>query len=184
MRILNGDGELFVTIDPGLKGGIAAFLVDYDEYNASLFGYMHMPTAARRLVMSNKDQVAAAQILKMIDHWEQMSHAKVGKIYIEQVGSMPGNAGSKMFTFGVGVGILLGMADARGYEVETISPGKWQNDVHAGRSRSALSKARSLAVVEETFNLKFRKSDDGIADAICLGIHVCHRNNWRVINAI
>lgn len=163
---LNPDWEKIVTIDPGISGGIALWAVDFISKKQHLLGYDSMPIDAKTSL------VDGGELADMFDN--------ATTIYIEKVGSMPGNAGQAMFNFGVSNGIVIGVAQSMEAKIEFVSPNSWMNVAHAGLLRSQLSKDRSIYICMRDLGITLKKSEDGIADAICLGIAIATINEREI----
>lgn len=160
----------FATVDPGITGGVAIWVVDDHRKTCTLISADSMPIDAQ-LAMVDGEELAEM-------------YGDATKVYIEKVGSMPGNAGQKMFNFGTSYGIAIGAAMAARMEVALVSPATWMNVAHNGLLRSQDSKSRSLYVCKRDLGIALAKSKDGIADAICLGIAIAKQKELEVINGI
>lgn len=165
-QTLNGDPILLtrkvLTVDPGISGGFA--LWEETKYNGKptlvLLGYDRLP------VMKANNRIDGYTL------YAEFAYINLAYMFIEKVGSMPGNAGQSMFNFGVSYGIMLGLAHSIGVEVIEVTPMTWQNVAHKGMSRNTPTKQRSNRAVYEAFHIKLKATDDGVADAICLGLYV------------
>ena len=158
----------FATVDPGVKGGVAVWEVDEIKGVATLISLEPMPVDAG-LEMVDGEELA-----------EMFFDAEV--VYVEKVGSMPGNAGQRMFNFGASYGIVIGAAMASRREVRLVSPNSWMNVAHAGLLRSQESKSRSIYICMRDMGIALAKSQDGMADAVCLGIAIAKEHNWEIRN--
>lgn len=82
---------------------------------------------------------------------------------VEQVGAMPGQGVSSMFSFGRGYGSILGVLGACGIPVTMVTPGKWKRTFGLDSDKE---KSRALAI--RTWPLcpsLARKKDAGRAEA-------------------
>jgi hypothetical protein len=160
----------FATVDPGIKGGVALWEHDMVRSTCTLIAAEPMPVDAE---------------LEMVDGEELAEIFYCAEtVYVEKVGSMPGNAGQSMFKFGTSYGIVIGAAQASRRDVKLVAPNSWMNVAHAGLLRSQESKARSLYVCLRDLGIALKKSEDGIADAICLGIAIARNNDWEIRNGL
>lgn len=165
-RSIDPGWSKIITVDPGIKGGIALWAVDEVCKKQHLLGFDSMP------IDPKTQMVDGGELADMFNG--------ATEIYIEKVGSMPGNAGQAMFNFGVSNGIVIGVAQSLEIRVELIAPNTWMNIAHAGLLRSQLSKERSLYICMRDMGIALKKSDDGIADAICLGIAIATINEREI----
>jgi hypothetical protein len=146
---------IFVGIDPGLTGGIAA--IDNKGVVRALESMPVMPglVAGRKMV----DARALAATLRGITHYGNPSH-----IAVEQVGSMPRNGGVAMFSFGTSFGIILGVLGGMGVGYQTVLPQKWQRH----HSLSADKKQTMGWAQRKWPDITLRAKDDGLADALAI----------------
>ena len=89
---------------------------------------------------------------------------------LEHVGSMPGNSGLSMFSFGENFGIIQGMLTATGIPFQLVRPQRWKKEYTLDHT-----KEKSIEVCKRLFpgvNLKrtdrSRKDDDNIAEAVLM----------------
>lgn len=89
---------------------------------------------------------------------------------LEHVGSMPGNSGLSMFSFGENFGIIQGMLAATGIPFQLVRPQRWKKEYTLDHT-----KEKSIEVCKRLFpgvNLKrtdrSRKDDDNIAEAVLM----------------
>lgn len=138
-----------ITIDPGLKSGIA---ISVETPSAR-----PMPLAGKEL-----DLVTLAT-------WIQ--EAGLSLAVIEKVGAMPRQGVSSTFKFGMGYGGLLGVCAALQIPVELVTPQRWKRIVFAGTSKD---KDAAIAYCRRAFpgivliQPGCKKPHDGMADSLCL----------------
>jgi Holliday junction resolvasome RuvABC endonuclease subunit len=138
-----------VGIDPGLKGAVAVLGDQVDVID--------MPTRGKEIDGSS---LAA-----------YLSRASPGLAVVEKVHSMPRQGVRSTFTFGKGVGVVLGVLQALKIPWVEVSPQAWQKAVLWGVPGEG--KARSLLWARKIFPgvllemLRGRKLD-GRADALAL----------------
>ncbi len=147
---------IYIGIDPGKSGGIAA--IDDDGF------LMHLSTMP--LSGGPIDPVAVANILRKLDK----KH-----VFIEHAQAMPKQGVTSMFNYGMGFGVLQGICSALGCPMTLIKPRLWQKAMHVGADQSACPKDRSFQVVYRLFptaNLKAsercKNDHDGMADALLI----------------
>jgi crossover junction endodeoxyribonuclease RuvC len=148
---------LFIGIDPGQSGGIAAI---------GISGYETIPMPETRK--------QAFDYLHKITFPAQRTVAVV-----EKVASRPGQGVASMFKFGKGYGELLGILTALHCEILEPTPQAWKKIMLAGTDKG---KDASIQVAENLFpDINFvlpmcRKAHDGMCEAILLaeyGRRVC-----------
>lgn len=107
MEKLEPKQKLFIGIDPGKSGGIAALLPDGQVYLTA------------KLSETEKD---IAEVLKSLDasftHWPSA--------LLEKVHAMPKQGVSSSFTFGKGYGFLRGLLTALEIPFDDVTPQAWQ----------------------------------------------------------
>jgi len=166
VRKANDVPDGILAVDPGAKGGYAIFdNVGQDKFALTIYD---------RIPLQGGTALIDCEKL----FWKDLSGCDVA--VIEQVGSMPGNSGRTMFEFGKSVGQIIGICLSHGMQIESLSPLAWQNIAHKGQLRSTSSKQRSFMAVEDMFDIRLAKTNDGIADAICIGIAYILKNKWKI----
>lgn len=136
-------------IDPGLEGALAYFFPDRPERIAC----EDMPVVA-----GNVDAVTlAAGIESMMPD----------EVFLEQVGSMPGQGVASTFKFGRGFGTVIGVCGALKRPLHLVAPTRWK-----AHFRLSADKEASRALALRTFpvcGFQFqRKKDHGRAEAALL----------------
>lgn len=124
------------------------------------------------------------------DELEDINEKGDVRAYIESVGSMPGNSGRSMFTFGEGYGTIKGLLIALKIPFETVSPFVWQRTMHQGISRKSFSKPkerslRALRQLMPDFNPiqpRCRVAHDGIVDAVLIAEYGRRRSLRETFN--
>jgi crossover junction endodeoxyribonuclease RuvC len=150
-----------VGIDPGLSGAIAIYRPDEAPM---LFD---MPTCAR---LSGKGaQLDLAHLTAILAGDERMWDSRnPPTVFLEQVGAMPGQGVTSMFSFGRSVGQVEGILGALQMPVRYLSPRSWKKTLGLiGKDKDA---ARTLAIQRFPLaagDLK-RKKDCGRADALLM----------------
>ena len=149
------DNDIFVGIDPGKNGALAAIrgsewpmLVPFDDDGLSYVA------AFRRLSILRNTWASEIPVYVMV----------------EKVWAMPHEGVSSAFSFGMNFGLICGIAKSLGFDVEYATPQQWQK--HFGVSGD---KQEHIAKAKELFpaaNLKrtprCKKDHDGFADAILI----------------
>lgn len=107
---------MIVGIDPGQKGGLAAF-------GEVLFA-MPMP----------------ADLGDLVAFFEKR---KIEHVFCEKVHSMPGNRAGAMLNYGMGFGQILGIIATLKIPLTLVRPADWMREMHRGTS-AGTTKERSL----------------------------------------
>jgi crossover junction endodeoxyribonuclease RuvC len=143
---------MIIGIDPGNTGAIA-FLTD----ELVLIGVSDMPLMAN----GKKQQVNAAALSEIL-----AMPLEDTRIVIEKVGAMPGQGVSSMFNFGMGYGVIQGVAAAMRIPYTLCTPQRWKKA--AGLLGKDKDNARTLAQQLYPKASLARKKDIGRADAILI----------------
>jgi crossover junction endodeoxyribonuclease RuvC len=136
-------------IDPGISGAIAFFFPDHPERVAC----DDMPVAA-----GNVDAVTlAARIAVMMPD----------VVFLEQVGSMPGQGIASTFKFGRGFGTVIGVVGALKLPLHLVAPSRWKAHFRlpADKEMARALALRTFPACAEQFS---RKLDHGRAEAALL----------------
>ena len=147
-----------IGIDPGLTGAIAVIGGETGN-EIELFD---MPTSAKLTGKGQQLNLAALHFLL---------HDRLGEVWLEQVGPMPGQGVTSMFGFGRTVGQIEGIVSALGLPVQYVTPQRWKRPLGLiGRDKDA---ARTLAIQRfpAVASMLARKKDCGRADALLIAYH-------------
>ena len=151
-----------IGIDPGITGALA--LLDGEEV---LF-VMDMPVIEK--THGKGRQVNAAILADNIRHCQAVAKAEGQglRVYVEQVGAMPGQGVTSMFTFGEGFGVIKGVLGALSVPYTLVRPQAWKK--RAGLQGKPKDAARALVIQRypEIAGQLTRKKDCGRADAVLI----------------
>jgi crossover junction endodeoxyribonuclease RuvC len=137
-------------IDPGLTGAIV-FLSDQEVE-------IHdMPTL---VVSGNKRTISAVGVADILA-------SKKHPCVIEKVASRPGQGVTSMFSFGMGYGIVLGVAAALMIPINYVTPQQWQREMKVQSGKDA-SRQRAMELYPQHSAFFARKKDHGRADALLI----------------
>jgi len=105
---------MLLAIDPGASGG---------------FAWVHDGKVGANK-MPQSDSEILDQLSNLVDH----SFPEIPVVYIEKVSGFIGKPqpGARMFKFGKGFGFLLGVLMSLRWEINLISPQKWQKSLGIG----------------------------------------------------
>lgn len=146
-------------IDPGFGGAVAEF------YPASWTLYLHdMPTVPGQ---KGKTELNMHALYDLLDAGEtQGPHI----VWMEKVGSRPGQGVSSMFRFGQQVGAIEMAVAGHGHQLRMVTPAKWK--AHFGLSADK-GAARSIAIQRfpTVASMFSRAKDDGRAEAALIALY-------------
>lgn len=129
-----------VGIDPGLSGGIVAI----DEDGKIIFKIV-MPTM--KLTGSKKTKtVIDLQLLH-----STLCELKPDRVYLEKVGSRPGQGTVSMFGFGYTFGAIEMALVSCHYPYVLVTPQAWCKEMHQGISKDIDAKDRSLLIFKRMY---------------------------------
>lgn len=147
---------IYVGIDPGLHGGLAALTLTGEVRQT-----VAMPVAA--------GEIDAGRLGDILCDW-QILYGEI-TVSLEKVGAMPGQGVTSMFKFGTGWGMVRGVCAALGMPVTLVTPTVWKKTVLIGLPHDkdgAVQFCRSRWPTVDLVQRGCRKPHDGIADALCL----------------
>jgi crossover junction endodeoxyribonuclease RuvC len=148
---------MILAIDPGLRGALAR----YDGEHLSVVDMpLYQPPGGR--VMIDENRLCA--ILR-IERSRGATH-----LYIEKVGGIPRQSAPAAFTFGRGVGVILGAARGLGYLIYEIHPATWKSALRVPADKTH-ARERASELLPAWSNLWTRKKDDGRAEAGMLAVY-------------
>ena len=142
-------------IDPGLSGALALYDVD------GSLEVIDIPTLQlkKRVV----DEYALARI---IDAWS----GRVREVWLEQVGTRPGEGAVGAFTFGRGYGVLRGICAANFLPIFDVTPAGWKSAMKV-RGDKDESRLRASALFPRHADMWALKKHDGRAEAALIALH-------------
>jgi crossover junction endodeoxyribonuclease RuvC len=149
---------IYVGIDPGLNGAIAAL----DIENGELLVY-DMPTLEVKRNNKLKREVSPHGLVDIFGPCD-IPVSKVQAVVLERVGAMPGQGVTSVFSFGRSVGIVEGVLAALGLSITIVQPQAWQKAVSVRGGKDG-SRQRAMELFPKEAKAFSRKQDDGRADA-------------------
>lgn len=153
--------RIYLGVDPGLNGALAF-------YNPVLgtLSVADMPTKASVRNGKTKRNVDGLALGRIVDRNTRDQDVLA---VVEQVGAMPGQGVTSMFTFGRGVGCIDGVLGTLLIEPVYVVPRVWQKSVGV---TDKLSARLTAAAIFPAYALIFsRVKDDGRADAALLAFY-------------
>jgi len=143
-------------IDPGLSGALALYDVD------GSLEVLDMPV----LQLKTKRQVDEYAVARIIDNWS----SRIREVWLEQVGTRPGEGAVGAFSFGRGYGLLRGVCAANFLTIIDVAPATWKAAMKV-RGDKDESRARASALFPRHGQLWPLKKHDGRAEAVLIAAH-------------
>lgn len=148
---------MILGIDPGL-GGALAFIAD-----DGVILVHDMPT----IQAGKRRTIDRIELARLID-----AAGPIEAAYVEKVGTRPGEGAVGAFSFGRGVGIIIGILTAHFIPVHEVTPASWKAKVgiKAGAGKDA-SRALAKEFWQRDAGLFARVKDDGRAEAALIAFY-------------
>lgn len=143
--------QIIIGIDPGISGAVAVLTSD-GTLIAHTAMPIYQPGKAKRV-----NPAALTAFLQPYTH----AHA-----VLEQVGAMPGQGVSSMFSFGHSAGVIEGVLAALGISYELVTPQKWKKCYQLNGKPKDASRALAQRLYPDA--PLSRKKDHALADAILI----------------
>lgn len=160
---------MILAVDPGIHGALAY----YDGVALSVRG---MPTytikAGKR--QTDRPRIDEARLVSML----RSAKLNAQVLVIEQVGGIPGQSAPAAFTFGHGVGVVIGAAVALGYRIERVAPSQWKSALRVPADKRA-SRARASELLPAYSDLWPLQKHDGVAEAAMIALW-----GWQVFGRL
>ena len=139
---------VFIGIDPGKKGGIAAIDVDNDFSFTEPYSNEALITLLESVSKNNREAVCC----------------------LEKVGARPGQGVVSMFSFGQSVGYIKGVLEAFRIPYQEITPQKWKGEFGLNSEKAASAEVcrklfPDISLLETP---KCKKPHDGMAEALLM----------------
>lgn len=155
---------VYIGVDPGLKGGLAA--ISGDGLSVAV-----MPTL--RVGKRNKINERA------LADWFLQYLGGDARVTIEAVHALPREGVSASFTFGTGFGMLLGICAALSMPYQLVRPHAWQREVLRGYAKGSEALVASRLWPDACWlaTERSRKPHDGLVDAALIAEY--GRRTWK-----
>ena len=147
---------LILGVDPGAKGGLA--IVGFSG---------SVPYIAAKTIMPMRHKVISGKKRGKIDleeaaRWIDSHASKIKFCIFEDVGAMPRQGVTSMFSFGQNTGQVEGIIAANFIPIHYVKPRKWKKWLHLSDNKDA-----SLDLARQTFGKEHfpLKKHDGVAEA-------------------
>lgn len=144
-----------IGIDPGCSGALV--VMDGEGRHVA---HLLMPT----IKVGAKSRVNGAAVgAFLLEHVTADSHA-----YLEQVGAMPGQGVSSMFTFGHAAGVVEGLLQGLGIPYTLVAPQAWKKRAGLiGKDKDA-ARSRAIQLYPELRVLDLKGKGQAVADALLI----------------
>lgn len=170
-----------VSIDPGISGGLAVLELEEGGRLPTIAECMRMPTLPRKKDGTGEklnqaalsawlDRVQPAiVVLEHVTGMRNRRDAKTCKACKRPFG--PGSSG--LVNFGIGYGVLIGVAAK--YPQVYVSPSQWKKRLGVPSASEHKDAARALALQWFPYLAEqlTRKKDVGVAEAVLIGYDYC-----------
>lgn len=147
---------MIIGIDPGCSGAIVV-MTEGGNYVA----HLNMPTIKVGTKSRVNGAAVAAFLREMIGEFN--AHA-----YLEQVGAMPGQGVSSMFTFGHAAGVVEGLLQGLGIPYSLITPQAWKRRAGLIGSDKDAARSRAIQLFPDLRILDLKGKGQAVADAILI----------------
>ncbi|WP_442801377.1 hypothetical protein [Serratia rubidaea] len=150
--------SLVIGIDPGASGAIVVL-----DQSGKYMGGVQMPTV--KVGKSTRvNGAAVASFLRV--HDIVGAHA-----YLEQVGAMPGQGVTSMFSFGHAAGVVEGILQGLVIPYTLVTPQAWKKTAGLiGRDKDA-ARSRAIQLYPELRILDQKAKGQAVADALLIARH-------------
>lgn len=143
-----------IGIDPGCSGALIAMRDD-----GTIADHICMPTVK----VGTKSRVNGAHVAAFLREYAQGAHA-----YLEQVGAMPGQGVSSMFTFGHAAGVVEGILQGLSIPYTLVTPQAWKKRAGLiGQDKDA-ARSRAIQLYPDLRVLDLKGKGQAVADAILI----------------
>ena len=158
-----------LAIDPGFSGALA-------RYDGEHLSVIDMPTYVRAAGKRQVDRrfIDEPELVRLV----QMFAMECDWLIIEAVGGIPSQSAPSAFTFGRGVGVIIGAAIGIGIRREEVHPSAWKSALRVPADKRA-ARARASELLPAYSGLWTRQKDDGRAESAMLALW-----GWQVKGAM
>lgn len=146
---------MIIGIDPGSSGAVVVMAADM-----GYVAHLNMPN----IKVGTKSRVNGAAVAAFLrEHVTPASHA-----YLEQVGAMPGQGVSSMFTFGHAAGVVEGLLQGLGVPYTLVTPQAWKRRAGLIGSDKDSARSRAIQLYPGVRILDLKGKGQAVADAILI----------------
>jgi crossover junction endodeoxyribonuclease RuvC len=158
--------EFRIGVDPGLSGCVVAM------FGSEYVDHLQMPVIKTGKSGRVDAFEVACWIQGVCDYVaESRNHYSKPVVFVEIVGSMPGQGVSTTFAFGRAVGAIEAVFMAKGCPVELVAPQSWKK--RAGMPKGEKDGARSKCVMlyPDIKDLRLKGKGQALGDAIMIALY-------------
>ena len=148
-----------IGIDPGISGAIVILINDQP------IEFCTMPTMKINS-SSRVNATALAAFLKPIAHNYLTTHA-----FVEQVGAMPGQGVSSMFSFGHACGVIAGVLGALEVPVTMVTPQSWKKRAGLMNKDKDAARTKAIQLWPHWRELDAKGKGQALADAALIALY-------------
>ncbi len=148
-------------IDPGLTGALALYDAAADSLDIE-----DVPTFMVRSGKGRKTVVDHYSLARIVDAWAPRNPV----VWLEQVGTRPGEGAVGAFSFGRTFGLLLGVAAAHFLTVELVTPATWKAALKVKGDKDVSRQRASALLPRHSGNWPLVKHD-GRAEAVLIALY-------------
>lgn len=153
---------MIIGIDPGASGAIVALRDDGDYVT-----HLPMPT----IKVGSKSRVNGAEVAAFLSTLKADRPCERFHCYLEQVGAMPGQGVSSMFTFGHAAGLVEGVVTGLGIPLTLVTPQAWKKTAGLIGSDKDAARSRAIQLFPGLRILDQKAKGQAVADAILIARH-------------
>lgn len=146
---------MILGIDPGCSGALVFMSEDLIVQD-----YLLMPTVK----VGTKSRVNGAAIAA----WVRASPLDISHAYLEQVGAMPGQGVSSMFTFGHAAGVVEGVLQGMCIPYTLVTPQSWKKRAGLIGSEKDAARSRAIQLWPDLRVLDLKGKGQAVADALLI----------------
>ena len=144
-------------IDPGKTGALALY-----RPNSCTLEITDVPV----LTGKGKPVIDHYALARIVDNWAGENPT----VYLEQVGTRPGEGAVGAFDFGRTYGLLLGICAASFLPIELVTPAKWKTTLQIKGDKD-MSRQRASALLPRHSGMWSLKKHHGRAEAALIALY-------------
>lgn len=150
--------KIIIGIDPGCSGAVVVLNASGQYQNS-----IAMPT----LKVGTKTRVNGAAVASFLRAFD----LNVAEAFLEQVGAMPGQGVSSMFTFGHAAGCVEGILQGLLIPYSLVTPQAWKKTAGLIGSDKDAARSRAIQLYPELRVLDQKAKGQAVADALLIARH-------------
>lgn len=150
---------IVIGIDPGIKGALAVM------EKGRITSVQSLPTIATGV--GSRREIDLPQLAHALDALGK--HEPV-RVYIEQVGAMPGQGVASMFSFGRSYGGILGVLAGLFMSTTRVTPQQWKREFSVGADKEQVRR-RASELLPDCAHYWPAKAHDGRAEAALIALY-------------